>query len=103
MVFRFSADPYRCQLLLRLNVSRMVVLVFSNTHCWLGTLGSHVFMNTFLSVGLLSIQLLLMGWYKLLSYRDGEREKRREMVMIYLVTVHLTENISQRGNLISKY
>lgn len=76
MVFRFSADPYWSQLLLRLNVSSTVVLVFSNTHCWLGTLGSHVFMNTFLSVGLLSIQLLLMWWYKLLSYRDGGREKR---------------------------
>lgn len=38
-----------------------VALVRSNTHCWLGEEGLHVFMKTRPSLGLLSMQLLLTG------------------------------------------
>lgn len=43
----------------RLKCSSMVPLVLSNSHCWLGEEGSHVFMKTRRSLGLQSIQLML--------------------------------------------
>lgn len=60
------------QLGLRLKSSSTVALVFSNSHCWLGEAGSHTFMKTRRSPGLLSMQLLLMGWNRLLSW-GGKR------------------------------
>ncbi len=62
------------QLVPRLKCSSTVVLVLSNSHCWLREEGSHTFMKTRRSLGLLSIQLLLTGWYRLLSWRKESSE-----------------------------
>ena len=47
-----------------------VELVFSKCHCWLAEPESHVFMYTRFSAALLSTQLLLIGWYTLLSCKE---------------------------------
>lgn len=63
-----AAEASGPQLVLWLKCSSTVALVRSNTHCWLGDDGSQVFMKTRRSLGLLSMQLLLTGWYRLLSF-----------------------------------
>lgn len=71
-----GAVDTRPQLWPWLKRSSTVALVLSNSHCWLRDAGSHVFMKTRLSLGLLSMQLLLTGWYKRLSCRKGRGKFR---------------------------
>lgn len=71
----FLADAAGSQLAPRLKCSSTVPLVLSNSHCWVAEEGLHVFMKTRRSFGLLSIQLLLTGWYRLLSWRTTKGGK----------------------------
>lgn len=52
-----------------LNISKTVELVCSNSHCWVGEEGSQAFMKILWSLSLQSMQLLLTGWYRVLSLR----------------------------------
>lgn len=52
-----------------LNFSNTVALVCSNSHCWVGEEGLQVFMKILWSLSLQSMQLPLMGWYRVLSLR----------------------------------
>lgn len=72
----FLVDAAGLHLAPWLKCSSTVALVFSNSHCWVGEDGSHVFMKTRRSFKLLSIQLLLTGWYRLLSWREKQERWR---------------------------
>lgn len=45
----------------------------SKIHCCVSDKGSHLFMKIFFSAGLQSMQLLLTGWNKVLSYRNEKK------------------------------
>lgn len=60
-----------------LNISKTVELVCSNSHCWVGEEGSQAFMKILWSLSLQSMQLLLTGWYRVLSYKTWRLSARQ--------------------------